>query len=79
MLNVKISSRESANIFSVSVYVFRDLFWQICPLFVQVLIKCLKFPGPLLHFPLIAKSYAVNEVEIYIGFTAGLWQGTPFI
>ena len=42
ILNVKISSRESANIFSVSVYVFRDLFWQICPLFVQVLIKCLK-------------------------------------
>ena len=33
---------QTADVFSIAVHVFRNLFWKICPLFVQILIRFLK-------------------------------------
>ena len=42
ILNVSLFSSNFANISIIAVYVFRNLFWKICPLFGQILITCLK-------------------------------------
>ena len=36
------SGHTPADVFSIVVQIFRRLFWKICPLFGQILIKCLK-------------------------------------
>ena len=42
ILNVQIWSHKTIDIFSVAIDVFLNLFWKICPLFMQILITCLK-------------------------------------
>ena len=41
-LNVLISSRKTADVFSIATHVLCDLFLKICPLFGKILITCLK-------------------------------------
>ena len=42
ILNVKSPTRKLLNMFSIAVHIFRNLFCKICPLFGQILIKCLE-------------------------------------
>ena len=42
ILNVSLFSSNVLDIFSITVHVFRNLFWKICRLFGQILITCLK-------------------------------------
>ena len=42
ILNVWTCSCETADVFNETAHVFCNLFWQICPLFGQILITCLK-------------------------------------
>ena len=42
ILNVKSPTRKLLNMFSIAVHIFRNLFCKVCPLFGQILIKCLE-------------------------------------
>ena len=42
ILNIRMPSSKIINIFTIAVYITRNVFWKICPLFGQLLITCLK-------------------------------------
>ena len=63
-------ARTHADIFSITVYVFRNFFWKICSLLRQISITCLKCSKASFSPSSLAKRCAGN----WVGFDVGGWR-----
>ena len=53
------------NVFSIAVHIFRNLFRKICPLFGQILVRCLKCSKTSFSPSLIAKRCVAVELSVF--------------
>ena len=72
ILNILISSRKTADVFSMAVHLFNYLFWKMCPQFLQILITCLKCSRASFCLPLIAKGCTGGEVGEIVHYEKSL-------